>query len=135
MKQQVIDTRLATVERTGDHLIVVRIKPGSKLDTKGFAEILATRKELAGDRPAAVICIIPEDVDFDTAILTTDHHKGANVGSFTKVMAIVSEGSLFERLSELYFAFHPPEFTLKVFRELQDAIIWVDERMAEGNRA
>ncbi|MBP6699328.1 MAG: STAS/SEC14 domain-containing protein [Flavobacteriales bacterium] len=128
-----IDTELATVERGETDLIHIRVRPGAKLTVNGFAEILAARKALARDKPAGVIAIIPDDIDFELAIMNVDHHAGTNASTFTKVFAIVTQANLHKQLCALYSAFFTTDFPLRTFDDEAVARAWVLEHLVPGS--
>ena len=128
-----IDTELATVECAEADLIHIHIRSGAKLTVNGFAEVLAARKALAEDRPAGVIAIVPEDIDFELAIMNVDHYAGGNASAFTKVFAIVTPAVFHQQLCALYTAFFQTAFPLRVFHDGSVARAWVQEHLAPGS--
>ena len=130
-----IETNSAVVERMHPDLVICWYKRGVKVDATAVRENLEARKQFPGVDAYAVIGVFPEDVDFDMSLLNADHYASTDVDSVTSVLAIVAEGSLFEKIAGLYFAYHPTNFTSRVFGQLQDAIIWVDERIAARKSA
>ena len=130
-----IETNSAVVERINPDLVICTYKPGVKVDADAVRENLLARKQFPGREAYVVIGIFPEDVDFDMSLLDTDHYKATSVDDVTRLLAIVAEGSLFERIAQLYFAYHPTNFTSRVFRRVADAMNWADERILERDRA
>ena len=130
-----IETKSAIVERMNPDMVICKYKPGVKVDAAAVRENLEARKRFPGKEPYAVIGIFPEDVDFDMSLLNTDHYKNVAVNDVTSLLAIVAEGSLFENIAELFFAYHPQSFSTRVFSNIQDALIWVEERRALLKRA
>lgn len=131
IEPNIIETPSAYVERMNRDLVVTRYKNGVKVDAAAIAENLRARMTLPGKEPYAVIGIFPEDVDFDMDLLDQDHYADRDLSRLTRVLAIVAEGSLFERIAHLYFAYHPPGFHAKVFGRLQEAVMWVDDRLEQ----
>lgn len=128
---QRIETNSAVVQRVSPHVMECRYKPGVKVDAVAVRENLQARKQLDGTKAYGVIGIFPEDVDFDMSLLYNDHYREAGVDEWTRVLAIVSEGMLFERLAKLYFTYHPTNFSTKVFNDLEEARAWVEQCMSE----
>jgi hypothetical protein len=131
IEPNLIETPSAYVERMNRDLVVTRYKNGVKVDAAAIAENLRARMSFPGSEPYAVIGIFPEDVDFDLDLLDRDHYSDKDTSRLTRVLAIVAEGVLFEKIAHLYFAYHPPGFHAKVFRRLQEAVLWVDERLEQ----
>ncbi|MEO8589520.1 MAG: hypothetical protein ABI432_09140 [Flavobacteriales bacterium] len=125
MSSRSVETSLAVVDRTDDGVIFIRIQAGVKLSVEGFGEILAARKELAEGRPAGVVALVPEDVDFDIRIMNVDHYEGKEAATFTAAFAIVTRASLYTRLYELYAAFFKTDFPVKTFHDEAEAVGWV----------
>lgn len=125
-----IETPSAIIERVRPDLVICRYRPGVKVDANAVRENLEARKRFPGTEAYGVIGIFPEDVDFDMTVLYNDHYAEARVDEVTSVLAIVAEGSLFERIASLYFSYHPTNFSTRIFRELEEAMNWVEERIA-----
>lgn len=121
-----IDTSIAVVHRDEQGVIRIRVASGAKLDPGGFAEILAARMELAEGRPARVIALVPDDVDFDIHIMNKNHYEKVDAASFTKAFAIVTAASLYTKLYELYAAYFKPMFPVKVFPTEVAALAWLE---------
>jgi hypothetical protein len=126
MTEQAIDTRLARVIRTAPDRVEVRFKEGIKLDTAGIAEILDMRSRMGAEAPHHVMIVIPEDVDFEMAMMTRDHYEGRDVKDHTMAVAWVAQGSLQNQLTSLYLSYHPSPFRTAVFTNEADALSWLD---------
>lgn len=108
LQLSLIDTPIATVQRTGDAMTEVRLKPGCTLTVPGIAAILAARQQLADDVPQRVLFVFPEEeVDFDLTMITKDHYSTVPVERFTRAVAWVMGNSHNERFCQLYFAYFP----------------------------
>jgi len=130
-KQEIIDTPAATIERINEDLMVVRFKPTAVLNAKAIADNLEVRKRLA-TIPYAVISILPEEGDFDMSLFDQDHYGHIDPIEIMRVEAIVARDSTMRSMVQLFFAHYPQQRrAVQVFTHLQDAIIWVDERLAE----
>lgn len=131
MQPQAVETSLATVERGEDGLIRIRVRLGARLTVSGFAEILQARKALAQHGPAGVIATVPDDIDFDLAILSVDHYAGIDARAFTQAFAIVSQAELHQRLCAIYNGYFKPGFPIRIFADEAEARAWV---MGHGPR-
>ncbi len=127
--EQIIDTRLATLERIGPQLVVIRYKPGAVIDAQGLREIIEVRRVRFGHDHYAVVAIVPESADFNMSMLETDHYKEGCEDDPMRVLATVVEDAFHRRMAELYVSYHPTEFHYKVFSQLQPAIIWAEEML------
>lgn len=125
-----VETPSAVVEKLGPDLVVCRYRHGVKVTADAVRENLEARMAFTGKEPYAVIGIFPEDVDFDMSLLERNHYTDIALNAATRVLAIVAEGSLFEPIAELYFAYHPTQFTSRVFPSEGPALSWVQERIA-----
>ncbi len=127
MTEQALDTRLAWVIRTAPDRVEVRFKEGCKLDCTGIAEILDMRRKLGADAPHKVMIVMPEDVDFEMAMMTKDHYQGRDVKDHTVAVAWVAQASLPHQMTSLYLSYHPSPFRAAVFTNEADALRWLDE--------
>jgi hypothetical protein len=125
MSRAEIETSLATLRLTAPGWIEVQLKSGACVDVDGLARIMYARKELAQGRPAAVLAVIPNDVDFEVNVMLTDHHLHMDVAAFTGAMAFVYPGSLFNRLVQVYCRFRPPPFPYRFFTDRTKAEQWL----------
>ncbi|MFZ1685965.1 MAG: hypothetical protein WAU70_00970, partial [Flavobacteriales bacterium] len=76
--------------------------------------------------------IVPDDIDFELAIMNVDHHAGTNASTFTKVFAIVTQANLHKQLCALYSAFFTSGFPLRTFDDESAARAWVLEHLVPG---
>jgi hypothetical protein len=133
MPLQFISTTQASVERTEDGLVLVRIKPGGELSQASIGEFLGAQKRLAADPTYGLVIIIPDDINWDAKIMYMDHFTAGEEEFRPASVAIVSEGTLFERLAGLYFAHHRTAFPVSIFRQLPEAVAWIkDTASKEG---
>ena len=129
--EQILDTRLATLERISPQLVVIQYKPGVVIDAIGIREIIDVRRARFGQDPYAVIAIVPESADFNMSMLETDHYTEGSENDMMRVLATVVEDDFHRRMTELYASYHPTDFHYKVFSQLQPAMIWAEEMLAE----
>ncbi|MCB0764245.1 MAG: hypothetical protein R2815_09865 [Flavobacteriales bacterium] len=123
------DTALATIDRSEDGIIRIRFKHEVRVDVSGLAEILQARRDLAGDDRPGVMALLPEDLDFDNAILTTDHHAGSDPRTFTKAFAIVTRSHLLVRLYSIYATYFKQDFPVRTFDDEDAAVQWLHEQV------
>ncbi|MFZ1688911.1 MAG: hypothetical protein WAU70_15910 [Flavobacteriales bacterium] len=125
-----IETRLATIEKVGTELLEVRFKPEQHVDRAGIDEILNERKRICPEGPRSILAIIPGEPDFDLDVVTTDHYAGRDLENCTRALAIAASHSISERMAGLFFAYFPQAFATKVFSTEGDARRWLQEQVA-----
>lgn len=121
-----IETRLAIIEKVGNELLEVRFKPDVHVDRAGIDEILKERKRLCPEGSRNILTVIPGEPDFDLDVVTTDHYAGRGLENCTRALAIAAGSSLNERMAGLFFAYFPQEFSTRVFNNERDARKWLD---------
>lgn len=122
---ELIETRLATLERKHDDILEVRFKPGVKLDRAGILEILEERKRFCASGAHHVLAVFPAESDFEMEVMTTDHYLDAGMRDCTRTLALAANGAMNERMASLYFAYFPQPFDTRVFLEESDARAWL----------
>ena len=132
MPMRAIETGLAIVECDETELIHVRFRPGVILSVKGLAEVRAARKQLAANKPTAVLATVPEDIDFELNVMNSDHYKGTDASSYTKVFAIVTNTKMHKELCALYATYFRTDFPLRTFDDEPSARAWLAEHMDPG---
>lgn len=125
-----IETRLATIEKVGTELLEVRFKPEQHVDRAGIEEILNERKRICPEGPRNILAIIPGEPDFDLDVVTTDHYAGSGLENCTRALAVAATSTINERMAGLFFAYFPQAFATKVFSEEVEARRWLQEQVA-----
>lgn len=126
-----IETRLASVERTGEALVEVRIKPDVRLDAEGLGEMVRAKHRLCAEQPADILLVFPSEVDFDLNVLSMDHralHGGCGLAGR---LALAAQSAFNERLAGIYFRYHPRDTDTAVFVEEGDARAWLVASVSE----
>lgn len=124
---ELIETRLATLERTSDDIVEVRFKPGVKLDPAGIMEVLRERKRFCTPGGHHVLAVFPPESDFEMGVMTTDHYLESGIRDCTRTLALAANGAMNERMASLYFAYFPQPFDARVFMEESEARTWLLE--------
>lgn len=120
-----IDTRSATVERVAEALIEIRFKPDVKLDVQGLTEIILTKRKLTEGKHMDVLAILPAELDFEPNVLGADHRSlGGGCGRAQR-LAVVARTDFDQRISDLYFRYHPRENGTEIFLTEADARKWL----------
>ncbi|HRD52392.1 MAG TPA: hypothetical protein PKY96_07060 [Flavobacteriales bacterium] len=128
---QLIETRLATLERTGGRMVEVRIKPDVKLDAEGVGEIVRAKRELCVAQESDILMVVPPDVDFDLNVLALDHHALNGGCGLARRLAFAAQSAFNERLARIYFRYHPRDGETAVFVEEADARAWLTQSMPQ----
>lgn len=125
----IIKTSVGTVQRTGTDLVEVRFTPGCALTVAGIAAIIEARAKLNLGKPDLLLAVFPaEEVDFDLAMISTDHYQGRAVEEFTRASAWVVRNEHNERFTRLYFAYFPSPVPSAIFMQEQEALAWLEAR-------
>jgi hypothetical protein len=127
MTEHVIETRLARVSRPAADLVVVRFKENVKLDSRGIAEILQLRRSMGADGAHKVMIVMPEDVDFEMSMITTDHYREHNAQDHTLAVAWVAGTSTTQKMTSIHLSYFPPPFRSEVFASEEEALRWLDD--------
>ena len=121
-----VDTPLATIQRSGTDLVEVRFKPGCVLNAAGIAAILDARQGVAVEGPLLVLIVFPQDnVDFEMQMITTDHYDQRPVKQHSRAVAWVTRNAHNERFTQLYFAYYPSPVPSAIFAEEEEARAWL----------
>ncbi|MBL7940268.1 MAG: hypothetical protein JNL43_12975 [Flavobacteriales bacterium] len=130
MEHQLIDTRSAVLERVSDGLIELRFKPDVKLDVEGMTQIVLAKRQL-GSPGTDVLAILPPELDFDLDVLTIDHDEVNGGCGNVERMAFATQSSFNERLTKIYFRYHPRPYPTGVFLSEADARKWLATKLPE----
>lgn len=122
-----IETRLATMVLTATGFIEQRFREGVKLDREGFEENRRARQELCGSGPYVMLSILPEDLDFELTVLSSDHFGAAAEIAGLTALAVVAHGKLIQGVSAIFFKYFPPQFPARIFNNETDAREWLRE--------
>ena len=126
---RVIDTRTATLELVSDALVEVRFKPDVKLDVAGMSEIVQAKRTLIAGKKIDVLAVLPPEIDFELNVLSVDHaaeHGGCGTGGR---LALAAQSAFNERISNIYFRYHPRETSTGIFISEADARKWLDTKL------
>lgn len=125
------ETRLATLERVAPDLLEIRYKPDQKLDLEGLREVMEERQRLCPEGPYRVLAVFPPDGDFDLGVMMHDHYAGRGLENCTRALAIAASSTLMERMANLYYAYYPQRFDLRVFVAEEDARKWLTRHVGQ----
>ena len=126
-----VDLGIATIEREGPELVVVRFKTGSVANPAAFRTSVDARRANFGDRPHFVLLLAPDDTDFSPSILSSDQYKGREADTFTLGLAFVCLSPTVRNIVELYFAHHPSPFEVQFFALEADGRKWIESMLAK----
>ena len=125
----IIDTPIATIQRTAPDLIEVRFKPGATLTVQGISTILQARQQTAGGEPMRVLVIFPQDeLLFEMNMITTDYYRTVPVEQFTRAIAWAAMNDHNHRFCDLYFAYFPSPVPSAIFTTEEEARKWLEDK-------
>lgn len=125
----VIDTPIATIQRTTPDLIEVRFKPGATLNVQGISTILQARQQSAAGEPMRVLVMFPQDeLLFEMKMITTDYYRTVPVEQFTRAVAWAVINDHNRRFCELYFAYFPSPVPSAIFTTEEEARKWLEDK-------
>lgn len=130
-----IRTSYGTVERYRDGLLVIRLSDQVVLNDWVVSSLMDALLPLVHEPPTFVIAILSEATEFDMSLMERDHFARNNWATRLGAMALVVGDTALFHLFNLYFAYYPQPFPLKVCHELQDAIIWIDDKARSASVA
>ena len=126
---RVIDTRTATLELVSDALVEVRFKPDVKLDVAGMSEIVHAKRALIAGKNVDVLAVLPPEIDFELNVLSVDHaSENGGCGSEGR-LALAAQSPFNERISSIYFRYHPRVNSTGIFISEADARKWLETRL------
>ncbi|MEO5585612.1 MAG: hypothetical protein ABIQ75_09170 [Flavobacteriales bacterium] len=127
----IIQTKAATLERKDNGVLEIRFKEHVKLTVDGVQEVLDARMELCGRGPYAVLVTLPDDIDFEIAVLAKDHYDGRGLEDCTYAVAWDTGSEMNEKLVDIFYRYFPQPFPVKTFPSEEEARAWLDKKMAE----
>lgn len=122
----IIQTKAATLERQDNGVLEIRFKKNVKLTVEGVQEVLDARMDLCGRGPYAVLVTLPDDIDFEIAVLSKDHYHGRGLEECTYAVAWDAESEVNEKLLEIFYRYFPQPFPVKSFLSEDEARAWLD---------
>lgn len=128
---RMIETGSATVELVSDVLVEVRFKPDVKLDVEGLGAIVAAKRDLIADRDVDVLAILPPELDFELNVLNVDHQTLNGGCGGAKRLALAAQSSFNQRISDIYYRYHPRTHTTRIFLTEEDARKWLATKLPE----
>jgi hypothetical protein len=119
------ETTLATIRYTAPDRVEVVFKPGIPFTVAGIQEMLQARKELGESGKHRVLILLPEHVEFDMAMITTDHYTVIPQPN-TEAAAWVVHNERNATFTRLYLSYWPSPFPSEVFLLEADARVWLE---------
>lgn len=125
LSEQIIDTPLATIQRTAPDLVEVRFKPVITLTVAGIGSILEARETLGRSGPHRALIVMSPDMDFEMSMITTDHYAQRPVTQLSTAVAWVTTTPRNEQFTRLYFAYFPSPVPSAIFMREAEARDWL----------
>jgi hypothetical protein len=109
-----VDTPLATLRCTAADRMEVHFKPGKTFTVEGIKQMMLARQKLGEAGPHRVLVVMPDHVDFDMSMITTDHYTAVPQPN-TLAVAWVTQNERNATFTRLYLSYFPPPFPSEVF--------------------
>ncbi|MBK6776929.1 MAG: hypothetical protein IPG74_14185 [Flavobacteriales bacterium] len=116
---------LATITLAEEGLIELRYRPDAKLTIAGMRDLLQSRIMLCGAVPHKVLSFLPDGIDFDKALMDQDLYGDPVSVATTRAMAIVVTDPVNSHMLELFFAYYPAQFPMRLFSLEVEARKWL----------
>ncbi len=125
-----IATQLADMFLTMDgRLIEVPYKEGQDLDISGLMEAKLRREELTTERCAMLATFQPGTLA-DLKVMEVGHFGRTNANAQLVALAVITQDDLGTSMAEIYYTYDPQTFPTQVFRNEDEARVWIAERLA-----
>lgn len=128
---QLVETRMATLERTATDVIEVRIKQDVKLDAAGIGEIVRAKHDLCASSAADILVVLPAEFDFELSSLAVNHSEANGGCGLSRRLALAAQSPFNERLASIYFKYNPRANETAVFLEESDARAWLTQTLLQ----
>lgn len=130
-----IETRCASLVLAAPGFIEQRFRSDATIDRAGFEENRMARVELGGAGPYVMLTILPEGMDFELAVTSTDHFEPERGSSGLCALAVVAGDGMGEAIAKLYFSYFPTEFPARVFHDEAEARAWLADQQTAAAKA
>lgn len=118
----------AIIEQRDPRLLEVRLKTGTLLNEDAISHIIGSCRAMMGCGPCAVLVLVPRPVDFDPHTMTIDLARMNGPAEDPLALAVVCEDHTIECMVDLYFAYFPQPFAVRVFNAVNSAYEWLSGR-------
>lgn len=105
-----------------------RYHEGITFDNEGIAEVVGTCERIAGSEEFGVVSVLPENGEMSLAAMQQEHST-EGFGRRVRAHAIVALGSLFRKLSEIHYNYHPQDHEGRMFGTIEEAVTWIQARL------
>lgn len=127
------ETSLVRMELCSNFILRVIYKKEANIDLEANKQIINLMYDLIGDDIVGIVFISEGRVQF-----SSDAMKYARKMEEIRVpasVAIIASGLGEKLLADFYFRFHKPKFPYRVFRNLEEALMWSKKTVDEKRRA
>ncbi len=129
MENEMVETRLALIARKANGLVETRFKEEALIDDEGMRENIRTRRQLCGEKPHALLTVIPSDVQFATTIMSPDLMPDEEDRAKIKAIALVAPEGIPGMMARLYFSCFPAVAATRIFSDEATAMIWLEPHL------
>ena len=119
-----VETSLAVIELVAPGRMEVHFKTGHTFTVEGIRSMLEARQQLGRSGPHRVLIVMPDVVDFDLTMITTDHYTEVPQPN-TLAVAWVVQNERNATFTHMYLAYFPPPFPSEVFLLVADGRSWL----------
>jgi hypothetical protein len=113
-----------SLELLGQDLLVMRITPGTHVNNNVVNEGFDVVNNAHLPGPLGVVLVLPDDLDFDAQVISTDHRRRLSPRQHVRALAIVATSMMTGTMVDLHFAYYPSGSAVRCFRDLDEAIAW-----------
>ena len=128
---RLIETRSATLELVSEALIELRFKPDVRLDVEGMSEIVRAKHTLIAGKNMDVLAVLPAELDFELNVLGMDLNAVNGGCGGAHRLALAAQSTFNERITGIYFKYHPREQATGIFLTEEDARKWLNTKLPE----
>jgi hypothetical protein len=119
-----VDTPLAVIHRVAPDRVEVRFKEGHTFTVQGIRRMMEARQQMGAAGKHSALIVMPEVVDFDMQMITTDHYSAVPQPN-TVAVAWVTQNERNATFTRMYLAYFPPPFPSEVFLQEAAARQWL----------
>ncbi|HQW41083.1 MAG TPA: hypothetical protein PK149_07960 [Flavobacteriales bacterium] len=120
-----LDTPVASIIYTSHDRVEVHFKPGVRFTPEGVAELMKSRQLLGASGKHRVLMLLPEEIQFDPRMVSTDHYGNVPQPN-TEAVAWVVHNIGDAQITKIVLSRSHVSFPWKVFLDEQEARNWLD---------
>jgi len=130
-----IETRCSFMSLSAPGFIEQRFRSDVTINRACFEENRLARQELGGAGSYVMLTFLPEGMDFELAVTSTDHFEPERGSIGMRALAVVAGDGMGEAIAKLYFGYFPTEFPARVFHDEAEARAWLAGQQTAAAKA